>query len=73
MRENVVHPRQWQRKPPRRHHEAVDFIRAMHHLETDLRAAGFKVAADLMAAGGLAVWQDAQEAGAPPSPRPEAG
>jgi hypothetical protein len=60
MAQNVVHVPQWHGKPSPRHRQATDFTQALYHLETDLRAAGFLVAADLVAAGGLAVWQDAR-------------
>lgn len=60
MAQNVVHVPQWHTKPPARHHQATGFTHALYNLETELRAAGFLVAADLVAAGGLAVWQDAR-------------
>jgi|GEM_PF-4401969 hypothetical protein len=60
MGKNVVYPQQWQRKPAPRQREAAAATRMLYRVEEDLRAAGFLVAADLVAAGGVAVWQDVQ-------------
>ncbi|MCR6631937.1 MAG: hypothetical protein NVV74_18855 [Magnetospirillum sp.] len=53
----VIHVERWQRASQPRADEATDFCRSIRALERDLRAAGFAIAADLVATAGIAVLQ----------------
>ncbi|HLO77854.1 MAG TPA: hypothetical protein VK196_15465 [Magnetospirillum sp.] len=54
---SVIHVERWHRARHPQVDEAADFCRSISGLERDLRAAGYQIAADLVATAGIAVLQ----------------